>query len=426
MESSARRRINLIHRHLLSPPRELNNALNPALTNNGNQLQIGVAEPVIVGGMVLDIHAIPSISAVPRSTTPGKINYILGGVARNVAECMSKLGTSPFLISVVGHDMAGNLLFENWRLAGLSTEGIRKHQDISTAVVCAVVDVHGELTAAVASVEAIEEFLTPDWIEQFKCNIRAAPVLMIDANLNPLALKVSCQIAAEYNTPVWFEPVSVAKSRRIASVVKYISFTSPNEDELIAMANALSGQDLFTPVKQDNSVTIESFFEQLKSAVWVLLEKGIKIVILTVGSRGVFVCSKGRQSFMKISSKEEINKYRSRSQLFRTLATSCPPNMFSVPPETEKSSFLFVMHFPALPASVVRLTGCGDCLVGGMLASICAGLNIYQSTAIGIAAAKAAVETENNVPQEFHSAKIADDARLVYTAGRIVFHDPMP
>lgn len=186
-----------------------------------------------------------------------------------------------------------------------------------------------------------------------------------------------------------------------------ISFTSPNEDELIAMANALSGQDLFTPVKQDNSVTIESFFEQLKSAVWVLLEKGIKIVILTVGSRGVFVCSKGRPSFMKISSKEEINKYRSRSQLFRTLATSCPPNMFSVPPETEKSSFLFVMHFPALPASVVRLTGCGDCLVGGMLASICAGLTTYQSTAIGIAAAKAAVETENNVPQEFHSAKIA-------------------
>lgn len=38
-----------------------------------------------------------------------------------------------------------------------------------------------------------EKFLTPDWIEQFKCNIRAAPVLMVDANLNPLALKVSCQ-----------------------------------------------------------------------------------------------------------------------------------------------------------------------------------------------------------------------------------------
>ena len=41
---------------------------------------------------------------------PFQINYILGGVARNVAECMSKLGSNPFMISVVGHDMAGSSL----------------------------------------------------------------------------------------------------------------------------------------------------------------------------------------------------------------------------------------------------------------------------------------------------------------------------
>ncbi|XP_022136240.1 uncharacterized protein LOC111007986 [Momordica charantia] len=427
MESSAQRRINLIRRHLLPPPCEFNDALNLALTNGGSELQIGESEPVVIGGMVLDIHAIPSIAAVPRSTTPGKINYVLGGVARNVAECMSKFGTKLFLISVVGHDMAGNLLLENWRLAGLSTEGIRKHQDVSTAVVCGIVDVNGELAAAVASVEAIEKFLTPDWIDRFKCNIRAAPMLMVDANLNPLALEVSCRISAENNTPVWFEPVSVAKSRRIASVVKYITFASPNEDELIAMANALSGRDLFSPIKRDSSITtcsIELLFQLLKSAVWVLLEKGIKIVILTVGSHGVFVCFKGGPSFMKFSS-EGIKKNRSCSQLFRTINSSCPPNTFSVSPEKEKSSALFAIHFPALSASVVRLTGAGDCLVGGMLASICAGLDIFQSTAIGIAASKAAVETENNVPHALHSAKIADDAKSVYTAGRIVFHEPM-
>ena len=42
----------------------------------------------------------------------------------------------------------------------------------------------------------------------------------------------------------------------------------------------------------------------------------------------------------------------------------------------------------------VRLTGAGDCLVGGKLASICAGLNFMQSVAFGIAAARAAVEAE--------------------------------
>ena len=42
----------------------------------------------------------------------------------------------------------------------------------------------------------------------------------------------------------------------------------------------------------------------------------------------------------------------------------------------------------------VRLTGAGDCLVGGKLASICARLNFMQSVAFGIAAARAAIEAE--------------------------------
>lgn len=33
----------------------------------------GEAEAVVIGGMVLDIHATPSIPANPRTTTPGKV-----------------------------------------------------------------------------------------------------------------------------------------------------------------------------------------------------------------------------------------------------------------------------------------------------------------------------------------------------------------
>ena len=65
------------------------------------------------------------------------------------------------------------------------------------------------------------------------------------------------------------------------------------------------------------------------------------------------------------------------------------------------------VRFPALPASVVRLTGVGDCLVGGMLASICVGLNLMQSVAVGIAVAKVAVEAKTSVPIAFSLASIA-------------------
>ena len=40
-----------------------------------------------------------------------QVHYVLGGVARNIAECMSKLGTKPYMISALGNDMAGNFTF---------------------------------------------------------------------------------------------------------------------------------------------------------------------------------------------------------------------------------------------------------------------------------------------------------------------------
>ena len=42
------------------------------LVSNG-QLKNGEAEPVIIGGMVLDIHATPSVLASPGTTTPGMV-----------------------------------------------------------------------------------------------------------------------------------------------------------------------------------------------------------------------------------------------------------------------------------------------------------------------------------------------------------------
>ena len=94
-----------------------------------------------------------------------------------------------------------------------------------------------------------ERVLTRKWIAQFKSNIAATPIVMIDANLSPAALQASCEcmyllsppissnfymptsfIVVFYSQwrqnlvpPVWLEPVSVAKSRRIVSVAKYAS-----------------------------------------------------------------------------------------------------------------------------------------------------------------------------------------------------------
>ncbi|XP_052193250.1 pseudouridine kinase isoform X2 [Diospyros lotus] len=406
----------------LPPPSEPSRPLHSVFVKGG-EVKDAEGEPVIIGGMVLDVHATPSMPANPRTTTPGKVYHIPGGVARNVAECMSKLGIRPYMISAMGLDMAGNLLLEYWKSAGLSMGGIQRRQDIETSVVCNVFDVKGEVAAGVASVEAIEKFLTPEWIQLFNYNISSAPVVMVDANLHPSALEASCRMAVQSDVPVWFEPVSVVKSRRVVSVVESITFASPNEDELIAMANALSCGDVFHPIHKNNrniGCSIESLFQMLRPAIWVLLEKGIKVVIVTLGSDGVFLCSRGPPGFKKNGSKKS-KLHDSSSLLYRYVNSSCPPNQFFGATEHETSSNLFAVHFPALPASVVRLTGAGDCLVGATLACISAGLDVIQSLAVGIAAAKAAVEAETNVPADYSLAKVADDARSVYSAAKMMF-----
>ncbi|PWA83593.1 hypothetical protein CTI12_AA165210 [Artemisia annua] len=235
-------------------------------------------EAVIIGGMVLDIHATPSIHPAPRTTTPGKVHYAAGGVARNIAECVSKLGTKPFMISALGSDMSG---------------------------------------------------------EQF------------DSGLGPHGLNTM---------DVWLG-ICYWSTGSLQDCQLKVTFASPNEDELIAMANALSDKDIFSPIQKDG-IPVTSLFQQLKPAIWVLLEKGIKVVILTLGSKGVLLCSKHHLNF------QNIGPNRTR-------------------------------------------------------------LDLMQSIAVGIAAAKATVEAEANVPTEYSLEQITADARTVYLGAMVVFSQSM-
>uniref|UniRef100_A0ACD6AFT3 Uncharacterized protein n=1 Tax=Avena sativa TaxID=4498 RepID=A0ACD6AFT3_AVESA len=403
--SHSLRRMESIRRHLFPrPPSVL--SLNPLSAAEAGP------SPVIIGGMVLDIHAKPSVAPHPGTTVPGMVKYIGGGVARNIAECMAKLGTRPLMISVVGNDMAGDFLLKYWRSAQLCTDGILQVHDVTTPVVSNVFDGSGELIAGIASVQAVETFLTPSWIYQFSCLISTAPLLMLDANLSPQSLEAACKIAYESGVPVLFEPVSVVKSSRIAPLAQHITCTSPNEIELVAMANALStpGKYNFIKLEQCNSKmeAVDHLFKMLSPAMFFLLEKGIKLLLVTLGSNGVFICCKEHINIMKDQQMCRMTPFS--TQLLKKLEGCFPPGTF-VNLSREGSSRTCVFHLPATSASVISLTGAGDCLVGGVLSSLCGGLDIMQSVAVGIATAKASVESEANIPANFSTASIAGRTR---------------
>lgn len=170
------------------------------------------------------------------------------------------------------------------------------------------------------------------------------------------------------------------------------------------MANALSTSDIFSTIKSEDiaKLAVESLFCLLRPAILVLLNSGIKVVVTTLGSDGLLLCLKKEHGFNRLRFARDNSFSR---QLYETVNSNCPPKSYSNVQKSQQD--FYALHLPAISTSVVRLTGAGDCLVGGTVASLCAGLDIMQSLAVGIAAAKASVESESTVPTEYCLSKIA-------------------
>ncbi|KAG0567638.1 hypothetical protein KC19_7G150400 [Ceratodon purpureus] len=375
----AQRRMGTIARHL-SDSTSLH-AL--AYEHSQHNRKPGDKVPVVIGGMVLDIQATPTGGRLLRgSTTPGEVTFVRGGVARNVAENMALLGARPFLISVIGDDVAGESMLNHWKSLGLSVEGIRRCTGITTPVVSAVFDKQGELAAAVADTYAIEERLTSEWIKKFEDIIKRAPIVMLDANLLPPAMEAACSLAKEANVPIFFEPVSVAKSVRASKFLNLITYTSPNEAELVAMAESLLQDRKLEKRLLDHEVPAEKNLKEPAASLWrmrhsirALLDTGLDYIILTMGSHGAVLCS--------LSSTNPQN--------FRTVQKNSPSR------NIENDSGISFLHFPALPASISNLSGAGDCLVAGTMVALSSGADVSSALAYGVSASKWAVESDSNV-----------------------------
>ena len=146
---------------------------------------------------------------------------------------------------------------------------------------------------------------------------------------------------------------------------------SPNEAELIAMSMGTDYNvgDILNQTDFDND--LHSLIHRLEPCILELLQRGIVYVVLTLGKHGVILSSKKP---WHIDNEEQKMG------------------------DAIKSNYVYYLHFPALQASIVSLSGAGDCFVGGTLTGLCLHKDMSSSIAFGIAVATRAIQSELNVP----------------------------
>ncbi|RNL78460.1 carbohydrate kinase family protein [Nocardioides marmorisolisilvae] len=187
---------------------------------------------VVVGGINLDTLARIEADTVRGSSNPGRTVTAPGGVGRNVAENLARLGSPVTLVGTVGRDHAGDLLLQALGRHDIDTSRVQRHRTIRTGTYTAVLTSTGDLDIGVADMAATESIVPADLGGSLLAD---ASWLVLDGNLRTDTIAHGLRLAAAAGVPVALDPVGVAKAARLGPIPGVHTFT-PNAAELAAWA----------------------------------------------------------------------------------------------------------------------------------------------------------------------------------------------
>lgn len=191
---------------------------------------------VVIGGANVDVLARPHRSPVPQTSNPGVVTVTAGGVGRNIAETLARLGTAVTLVAVVGSDAHGDLVLASTRDAGVDVDLVRRGLT-PTGTYVALLDEGGELVSAVADMAATGSLSTTD-IDLAAEVIAAADLVVLDGNLDTPVLAAAWDAAVAADVGVVLDPVSVPKAAAIAQLLgpdRPLALLSAGATELAAL-----------------------------------------------------------------------------------------------------------------------------------------------------------------------------------------------
>ncbi|MCU1238238.1 MAG: PfkB domain protein [Candidatus Solibacter sp.] len=190
-----------------------------------------------IGGAHIDRHGVLGGPLIPGTSNPGTVTSDFGGVARNVAENLARLGRGVRMVSRVGDDETGRAVVQRLDSLGIDTSAITVSER-PTASYTAILQEDGELVLGLADM-AIYDEITPAVLEPALPRLLECELWIVDANLPEATLRWIAD--ASSHLALTADAVSVVKSRKLTGILDFVSPLFLN----IAQAASLLGVDAF-------------------------------------------------------------------------------------------------------------------------------------------------------------------------------------
>ena len=228
----------------------------------------------VIGGTNVDITArYLSELKMTADSFQGEVSTSAGGVARNVAENLARLGCQTTLISAIGDNDLSSPIMASINIPNLDTSACYFPSQTSSDTYLSLFDHHGELLHAINQMTLIDQ-LTPDYLSRVDDKIHTADLLVADCNLPAESIDWLMQLP---NRPkLYVDGVSSEKIMKLRGNLHRLDGLKCNRKE----AAAITGK----------AETAED--ADLMSC---LLDHGIRTVILSVGSDGIVFHHEGDQ-----------------------------------------------------------------------------------------------------------------------------------
>lgn len=185
---------------------------------------------VCIGGASVDRKYVPADRPRLRTSNPASARRSFGGVARNVAENLSRLQVPVSLLCVLGNDENGDALLRHAEASGIETGLIARTAESPTSEYAAVLDERGDLYIGVSDMSAAAS-ITPALLEDRWPALERAGWLFADCNLSGEALQYCIAHCGKTGPRLAIDVVSEAKVRRLPADLRGISLLIMNHGE---------------------------------------------------------------------------------------------------------------------------------------------------------------------------------------------------
>jgi pseudouridine kinase len=309
----------------------------------GNPFRSGPV--LVIGAAGLDVIAHLSGGFNPGSSNSAKVRTSYGGVARNVAENLARLGQEVTLLTVTGDDQNGTQIMSYTENAGVDISHSIRTDIYPTGFYMGVVNKKGGVELAVDDMRIIS-CLTPEELEKKAGLFKSAAIVFLDANLPEDTLKTAFGLAKKNKVPLCADPASSPLAVKLLPYLPGFFLITPNSTE----AGILAGGEF------DSS--------DRKAAMHVarhLVTLGVEIALITLAEFGV---------------------------CYATSETSG--------------------QVPAIKTGVVDPTGAGDALTAAVIFALLNDMDINEAIKLGISAASLTLHHPGTVVPDLTLERLYD------------------